>query len=268
LNEAATVALLGAPFDSEEDALAAAHRWLGLLQKAFSRVGIGADFGERAPQGFTLTSHGVRWMEETTGERILTDVHGISVFESEPSPRFAGGSVQLTVGKNANELASVIRAAREQRLAMSSRERIAYDLYAASFFESSADAQFAVLMMAIETLIDPGPRPDGARAHVDQLIAQTQTSNLPASEIASIVGSLRYMRDESIGQAGRKLASRLGDRKYLELAPRKFFTDCYSLRSALFHGREPRPDVALVRDRIAPLREFVSDLLTLDLSAA
>ena len=79
------------------------------------------------------------------------------------------------------------------------------------------------------------------------------------------MGSLRWLYDESISRAGRKLASRLGDRAYIGEPAKKFFTNSYTLRSRLFHGEYPRPDRSEVDRRAGSLVLFVRDLLSLDL---
>jgi hypothetical protein len=265
LKDATELVLLGRPFDTEDEAKEAARRWRGILQRAFARVGIGADFGRRAPEG-SFTRHGLKWLEGDAGQRVLNDVYGISVFECEPPPRFAriemGG---VSVGRNADRLAGTLAATVERNLIMGDRDELAYDLYSASFAESSADARFAMLMMAAETLIEPEPRPAAVREHVERLIAETRGSNLPQTEKDSIIGSLRWVREESISQAGRKLASGLGDRRYMGEAPERFFTNCYTLRSRLFHGHVPRPTRDEVNSRAAPLEQFVGDLLSVEL---
>src|SRR3954447_22205473 len=48
IRDARTLVALGSSYGSEAEATDAAHRWRGLLQKAFARVNIGADFGDRA----------------------------------------------------------------------------------------------------------------------------------------------------------------------------------------------------------------------------
>ena len=265
LSDTSDLVLLGRPFDTEDEAAEAARRWKGILQKSFCRVNIGADFGERAPES-AFTTHGLKWLEGSSGERVLNDVHGISVFECEPPPRFAKIEIgELRVGGNAERLVSALVAAVEVDTAMGDREQLAYDLYSASFSESSADARLAMLMMAVETLIEPKPRPTAAREHVDRLIADTQASDLPKAEIDSVIGTLRWAREESIGQAGRKLASRLGDRRYMDESPEEFFRNCYTLRSRLFHGYFPRPTREEVGSRAVPLEQFVADLLSLEL---
>jgi hypothetical protein len=75
------------------------------------------------------------------------------------------------------------------------------------------------------------------------------------------IALLSWLMDESTSQAGRRLAARLDGRIYMDQTPEKFFTSCYELRSKLVHGHHPRPDVADVNARCAPLEIFVSDLL-------
>ena len=77
---------------------------------------------------------------------------------------------------------------------------LAYDLFSASFSADSADARFALLTMALETLIKPAPRALSVVDHVDSLIATTQ---------------------------------KLSDRRSMNEAPPTFFTRCYEMRSKL-----------------------------------
>jgi hypothetical protein len=81
------------------------------------------------------------------------------------------------------------------------------------------------------------------------------------------------LRNESINQAGRKLAAKLpAPRFYMKdpatdktEAPATFFTNCYGIRSGLAHGNVPRPPQAEVAARAGQLRHFVGDLLSMDL---
>ncbi len=148
---------------------------------------------------------------------------------------------------------------------MSEGDQVAYDLYGASFAEVPTDARFLLLMMAIETMIEPEPRAAEVQAHVEALRTATKDSDLSDDEIRSIYGTLQYLRNASIGQAGRKLASRLGDRTYADKTPERFFSKCYELRSALVHGGHPRPSRAEVSSLAAPLETFVGDLLGIEL---
>jgi hypothetical protein len=259
--DADELVLTGEPYEGEEAAEEAARRWVARLQSAFARLNIGADFGGRAPTG-VFTDAGLRWLEETTGERrMLNDVHGIMVFKSEPPPKFAATGATVVVGKPGERLVEMVQAAASLNIAMTEREQLAYNLYSASFSEESADARFVMLMMAAETLIEPQPRSEAVAAHVCELISATETSPLRREEIESIVGSLKWLYSESISQAGRRLAQSFGERRYADEEPRRFFTRCYELRSKLVHGQHPRPERGEVDQRAAALEVFVGDVL-------
>ena len=97
------------------------------------------------------------------------------------------------------------------------------------------------------------------------LISLTKESTLTENEINSLLGSLQYLRNDSISRSGRKLASKLEDRRYMEERAVEFFARCYKMRNDLVHGRYPRPSREEVAERAGPLMEFVADLLSLEL---
>ena len=254
----------GSKYPSVAHATEAGREWIGIIKTAFARVNLGADFGDRTAKGF-FTKHGLKLLEQGSGGRaVVNDVHGLQVFE-EPRPYFARMDVAPLKGIQQERVLKAIDVAAELGAVMSERNQLAYDLYSAATGETSADARFALLMMAIETLLDPQPRSGQARSHVDALIAATESSDLPPSEIHSLVGSLKWLHDESIGQAGRQLAAQLGDRTYMDESATKFFTNSYALRSRLVHGAYPRPEWRMVESRAGSLELFVRDLLSLDL---
>lgn len=127
----------------------------------------------------------------------------------------------------------------------------------------SPDARFLTLMTAIETLIRPEPRPAIARDFVTGLIAQAKAAELPRPQRDSILGSLEWLKSESISQAGRRLVATLGDRTYGQRTPSRFFTECYDLRSKLVHGSVPRPTFADVNGIVGELERLTRDLLVL-----
>jgi hypothetical protein len=87
-----------------------------------------------------LTDAGARFYEEQLGQPVLNDVHGVVTFESQPRPRFVSVGLTLSVGRSAENLARAIARAREIGTSMSRTERLAYDLYSASFALPAADA--------------------------------------------------------------------------------------------------------------------------------
>lgn len=265
LKDAETLTLRADGFASSELAEQAAVRCRGLVEKAFALSNIGADFGDRAAHGH-LTTAGQEMLGHGEEAQVLNDVHGVQVFEIDPPPRFAGFHIDgIQVGRGVEQFkASVLRAI-EADAVMSGRERLAYDLFSASHSLSNPDARFVMLMMAVETLIDPQPRAAEVQAHVNDLTKATAESDLPINEKASIKSTLDWLQQESIGQAGSRLAESLEDQEYVGEASKNFFRSCYDLRSALVHGANPRPSWATVNARVGALEEFVKDLLTRDL---
>ncbi len=193
---------------------------------------------------------------------MLQDVHGLMTFPSEPAPRFAMiGPASVRAGRAHTSLAEALQDAKDADLSLSDVERLAYDLYAASFSETNADARFIMLMMALETLIDQKPRSAGVIELVNSFISQASGSGIEKKEMDSLSGSLQSLRNESIGQAGRRLAEQLGDKPYDGQDLVKFFSTCYAMRSNLVHGSKSRPSRDEVSRGGASLQVFISDLL-------
>jgi hypothetical protein len=119
-----------------------------------------------------------------------------------------------------------------------------------------------MLMMAIETMLNLQDRDEATSAHVRELISLTQGAALPDSQKQSLLGSLEWMLQESISQSGRRLATTLTSRTYMNQTPQKFFRTCYDLRSRLVHGATPRPDFDSVNTAAAQLELFVGHLLS------
>jgi hypothetical protein len=261
IRDEAEFLLIGKGFGSAGDAIESGIRWRDYLQKALAYRRVAADFGDREE-----TEDGLANLIERDGDRWADDSFGVQVFECEPWPRFGRvlpGSVFTTPSEE--QLLEAIGLAVERDARMSRTERLAFDIYSASFRESAADARLVTLMMAVETLLDRQSRSDAAIGHVDKLIAFTQQSDLPPGEIESLLSGLKDFRKESISSAGRRAAKALGRRYYMRESPAGFFTACYKIRSKLVHGAIPRPSQNEVSARAEALRHFVGDLLTRDM---
>lgn len=260
ISTAANLVIRGEGFADEATALTEGERWRDALQAAFSRLAIGADFGERGPRSM-WTAAGLMLLERQVGSRVLNDQPGVMVFECEPEPRFVGGTAKPVVTKSGERVEQAVEVAAQSGLQMGEQERLSFDLFSASFFQPSPDGRLLMLMMAIETLLDLQPRDEECIAHVEHLIALTRDSDLPEGEVNSLVGSLEWLKEESIGQAGRKLVRVLEPRQYMDMPPVKFFTRCYEMRSELAHGQVPRPAAQEVDLLAANLEMMVGHLL-------
>lgn len=268
LAEAEAVLVSGPRFPTERAAMDAAARVRSCLQLALARLRIGADFGDRRPRGGGMSAAAREGLLLEYGQRVLNDVHGTQVYECDPPPMFAHGSaVGLRLVTPAGKVQEAIEAAAERLGERDPSLEVAYDLFAASFFVASqADARFLMLMMAVEAMLELERRPPAIVAHVESLICQTRDLELPADHEhhrQAIATALGFLRDESIRQAGRRLASTLGNRSYGPAeTPERFFSACYDVRSRLTHGRQPLPAREEVASRGAALEVFVAHLLS------
>jgi hypothetical protein len=261
LDRAEHIAIIGRGYSDEDDAWAAAKRWRGYVERGFARVNFPADFGDRAPAG-GFTEYGLEAAEAARGRRVLNDDHA-TVFLEDPWPLFARvGPLELTVGRTKSAVLAAIDTAAKLDLQVPDHHALAYDLFSASFWQPSEDSRFMMLMMALETMLEAEPRSEATQAHIDNLVSLTQSADLPETERSSIVGALDSLREESISQAGRRLASTLGERRYNGRTPMQFFNDCYAIRSGLAHGHSPRPSVD---GKVATLEQFVANLLSAEL---
>lgn len=264
LKDSNKFALIGSGYNSKDDADKDGIKYQTALMLAFARIGLGADFGQRALKS-VFTEHGIKWAEEHFGApRVLNDVHGLMVYPSEPKPGFISQVVNLLRQANPEAFRKEMDKALEVEVDLTEKELLAFTLFNASFFQHNADSRFLLLVMAVEALVEPTPRSDDAIELVNQLIDQAKNSALQTKERDSIVSKLRELRNESISQAARHLVTtRLGvEKQYGELTPGSFFTECYRVRSRMVHGGTPYPTIEEVGALTAPLETFVSDLLT------
>jgi hypothetical protein len=173
---------------------------------ALAKGRIGADFGYRAPKN-SFTQHGLRAFFPP-GERVsLNNVHGLMVYPSEPKPQFvAYGPLSLNRGVTVEAFHAEFFVAEERSRKLTDRERLAFVLFNSSFFQPGADARFLLLTMAIEALIEPAQKSSKAIQLVDGFIKQTKESAVQRSEKDSLIGSLKWLRDEYISKAGQRLA--------------------------------------------------------------
>jgi len=261
IKDAKRLVLTGTGYNSEAEAMSEGESWRGRLMRAFAALNIAADFGDETKLSGGFTDHGLAaigrcrrvlndppnlWAYEETGENPLFLVtNPISEFwVSSPHERLEAALADAIANGG-----------------LSRERQVSYGLYAASF-GLAPEPRFAMLMIAFESLIEVKPRPADVQAHVRSMITATQDSGLLVNEINSIHGSLNWLLDQSISQAGRELAKSLGPREYLNgEAPDKFFTRCYGVRSALVHGHHPIPSPTELGQLAAPLEYMVSELI-------
>jgi hypothetical protein len=219
----------GRPYDNEAEARSRGEAWQHTLVRALASLRVGADFGERGSLGWVNTD----LLSRRSGTRILQDKLGVSVYREQPTPHFVGvGQPTLSVGKNSNAFIEAVDKASEVSEGLGEPILIAYYLFSASTSEQEIEARFILLVMALETMVDQQDRSALVRGHVDQLCELTkQNSNLLDEEKTSLLSALRRLKQESIGESGKRTVGILGSSIYAGRTPEQFFSQCYSLRS-------------------------------------
>ena len=234
-------------------------RYEDALLISLAKMRIGVDLGGRTPKA-GITVYGQELLSNQTGQRVLNNVHGLMVYASDPKPMFFEMKGSAIIGRNFDSFDKRYFSTPQPKL--SDRERLALTLFHASYFQPTADTRFLVLVMAIEALIEPKPKSRGAVRYVDIFRELIHGSSLPDHEKSSLAGSLKWLRDESINQAGKRLVNeRLGDKPYHTKPAPKFFSYVYGLRSDLVHGNLPYPTFDEIAGVVAIVEDFVSDLL-------
>jgi hypothetical protein len=256
--EADVVILRGSGYASEAEAQIAGQQWRARLMRAFAAINVGADFGDRTLTGF-IFDYGLEAL--APGKRAMSDPGKLVTYECEPEePLFLLPNPVPAWLISPHERLQAAMANATAIGGLTEENQVAYDLFSSSFGQS-AEARYALLMMALECIINPSPRSYECRKHVESLISATEKSGLPKREIDSICGSLSWLLNQSIGQAGRALAKQLRPERYMDKDPVTFFQECYEVRSRLLHGNHPLPTPEELGQRGAELERFVANLL-------
>lgn len=260
--------LVGGPYTSEDAAwTGAAHARESLLIWAVrSRFGI--DLGDGHARS-VLTGAGKKHFEEQYGKPVRADFHGVDIYEDKGGTLFLNIAVDGHVAKNAMTFAEEIRSISGRCWNLSEKQRLASELYCASFFDSVLRSRFITLVTAVEALLDQLPRPKVVSDFVDDAVASVGNLDVDGPTRQALISSLDWLRRESIGQSGRRLADQLLEgREYGELTPGKFFSRCYKVRSQTVHrGTPDNPSVDFF-DLANLCQVFVGDLLSASFDAS
>lgn len=254
------VFLVGGPFASEaearEDAMRAKR---ALLLWALQRR-LAIDFGDNRRRGhFTLA--GAEHFSKLLGGPVRAQIHGVDVYEKVEGQRFVDISLSPGLRVGADLTIAWLAKWYSDNPSLSAREELAAELYCAAHFDTPLRSRFITLMTAIEALLEHQPRASATVAVVQALEKHVKASALARAEKQSLLGSLKWLHTESIGQAGRRTAEQhLSGNLYGGQKPGKYFSDCYELRSTIVHtGRVPvSVDLLEVTNE---LHRFLGDLL-------
>ena len=253
----------GDGFPSREEAVSAGRSAKNAIRWCSAQMMVGLDLGDDRIHGGTSDYLKRKTMEEQ-GIRVLNEPHGLMVYEEDEQhpTRFSSASGSLQVGKPAAAFEEHFLEAIDRNLRPSEKETLAFELYGLSHFEASPRARFLTLISAVETIMEYKPRSAEVLEHVANLVEATKSSRLPRSEIDSILGTLSWLRKESISKAGKTFVEELlGTQKYDGKTAKEFFQYCYNVRSELMHGGKPSDHTMSLGHLVNRLDELAADLL-------
>ncbi|MEW6208094.1 MAG: hypothetical protein AB1631_06990 [Acidobacteriota bacterium] len=145
---------------------------------------------------------------------------------------------------------------------LSDKQTLALELYNAYHFESSQRTRFITLVFAVETLSDAKKRSEKAQECIKSFQQTVNESDLDVEEKQSLRESLGNLSQESISKTCRDMVeSYLGDKKYDGLIAKKFFNECYKMRSDLVHKGRLKDTGRFLEPWIYNLDCLVTDLL-------
>lgn len=264
IKDSKTFLVTGSNFRSKEEAFEAGNKLRDALTLVFAHCKIGADFGDDSLRG-GFSQFLKDKLQDEQNQRILNEVNGLLVYETNPEPLLAKiGSATAGLVTSDEKFLDIFKNISKASYSLSERERISYTLFSDSFFTSNGYARFLFLVMAVEILIDFQPKSVEAINLVESFISAVQNSSgIDGTEKDSLIGALRYLRNESIRQGACRLINRtLNDQEYGGIRASKFFLKCYDLRSSIVHGGQSFPSERDVDREAGRLEVLVANLIS------
>lgn len=263
-----SVAIVGGAYPSEDLARETAERVRDALLVWAVRSRFGIDIGAGHVRSI-LADAGKAHYEGILGKPVRGDLQGIDVYPAEGDTVFVRVEAKVNVGKSIEGFVTELRAIRSLSWQLTEKQRLAAELFSASFFDRVFRSRFITLVTAVEALLEPARRSIEVQAIIDQAKASAVALGKVEPAKQALISGLERLREDSIGHAGRQLAENLlKDKVYDGVLPGRFFAKCYTIRSQTVHSGVPEdPSV----DFLAlgnSCQQFVGDLLMASFEAA
>lgn len=249
-------------YKSEEEAKENGENFLKVIFLVFTKLKIGAEFGLLSYDS-KFNSFGRLLFPDQRDPRLLDDILGLTIYETEPEPEFKLAPVSTIIGTPSVKLIETFNWAIDKYEKVTAKRRIAYELFLSSYFYQSITTRFIILIIAIESLLEPKYRSLSTINFINKIISRFKNEGgIHSSDRESIINVLYSLKKESIGKTGKEFSTRLlGNNKYSDLTPAQFFMKCYALRSKIVHRGITKFERTEVKNLIGHLENFVSDLL-------
>lgn len=254
-------AIIGGTYSSAEQAKDAVERVKAALLVWAVRQRVGIDLGDGLLRS-VVTTAGIKMFEEKYKRPVRNDVHGVDIYEHQDNIMFVRMSAQHMFGKDPTTFVGQFSETFHQHVVPTEKQILASELYCASFFDVSFRSRLITLVTSIEALIELVERHKLYKDIVENVEQLVRCSGASAETINSFIGSLQWLKYESIRQMGRKLVKHLLEsRDYAGMSAERFFIYCYDLRSQILHTGKPKKASIDLLNVTNTLQEFVSALL-------
>jgi hypothetical protein len=228
ISSRSTASILGGPYANEEAAHGAAEwaRDTLLIWSVRNRLGI--DMGDGHLRSL-LTEAGRLDYEKALGKPVRGDLQGIDVYPANDDTAFLRAECKTAVGRPVDAFITDFRRIGSRSWQPTEKQRVAAELFCASFFDRVFRSRFITLVTAVEALLQPGRRSDAVQDIIEKAKALARALAETDSAKDALLSGLERLRKDSIGHAGRELADRLLEgRTYDNLGPGSFFAKCLS----------------------------------------
>jgi hypothetical protein len=254
------VFLVGGPYPSAEEARrdGSRARRAVLLWALERRIPI--DLGDSIRRG-GITDYGIALLSQQIDAPVREQLDGLDVYEFKEGQKFVRTEAQASRRIDPLSAAHDIADWYTEDRKISDKQELAAELFCLSNFDSQLRSRFLTLMTALETLLEYKPRPTPVIELVQLIEMTVRESRVSDTEKQSLAGSLKWLRNESISQAGRRMADTLlAGRTYDGRTPSKYFSSCYELRSSLVHSGQIADGIDMLTVSNT-LQQFTGDLL-------
>lgn len=233
------------------------NTWSGLANVTLN-CGIAIDFEEdiqRADEGLDPTQTAAN-ISKAFNIDLGNELHGIingrsvTIFDSGKKYKtITVDKAKLTYGASSEKIAEMFSAglsySNKRQCFEDDKFRVALDMYRSFFVETSQNAKFLSLIMALEALTSPTPRPElitrkiaAFQNELKSMLAELPPGTEEADATQALIREVDFRKGNSIRSQIRTLVhdtlKLAGDENYLELSKRA--QKIYDMRSELVHN--------------------------------
>jgi len=201
-------------------------------------------------------------LSEQYGVPVLADSIGVQIVQQ--GTKFVSSSATASVKSKIDIFENLLNKYVDLNYRRDEKIFVALELYNSTNYLNiiNQSSRFILYMSAIECLIDQSDISKEAQLILKDTESEIQNSNIDSSEKVSLLGSLNFLKKESIKRAGNKMIEKLFNPNdtYSRLNPIDFFNKAYDLRSRFVHSGKTKTNHLDIKNN--ELQRFTKDLIT------